>query len=379
MPCLARFIGVNTGLILATESESELAGVLAHEVGHVQQRHIARMYEHMGRLQISTIASMIAAVLIATQNPQMGTGAMAAALARNQQALIDFTREHEKEADYVGIHTLNNAGFDPMGMPAFFPPHVAETSTIMAIKRQNIYKPIRSPKRVYWQRMAAPRVFLIVKYPIACLYSLIQARIRMQSFSTPHEASIYFAKILERGNHRNRVGILYGYVLSLIEEGKVNEAKPHLAELLQHSANQPLFQLAQVQMDMASGQYQEGLTRLASTLKNHPTNYALFVSYNEWLIKLGEADKAIPMLKQRASFKTSRPELWRLLSAAYATAKQPARAHLAQAEYLTLQEDFHGAVIQLRLAKKLPSLTAQDRKLIDSQLRDIQNKHPTIK
>lgn len=114
------FVGINTGLILSTETESELASVLAHEVAHVQQRHIARMYEHMGRVRLSTIAGMIAAMILATQSPELAQGAIAAALGGGQQAMINFTREHEKEADSIGMQNLAKAGFDPMGMPGFF-------------------------------------------------------------------------------------------------------------------------------------------------------------------------------------------------------------------------------------------------------------------
>jgi len=367
------FIGVNTGLILATESESELAGVLAHEVGHVQQKHIARMYEHMGRLRLSTIAGMIAAIILSTQNAQAGTGAMAAALASSQQALINFTRDHEKEADYVGIHSLTSAGYDPMGMPAFF----------HRMSQDNRNYGNRIPEYLQTHPLTENRLmaahsraqsFPYKQVPDSLQYHLIQARVRLHSFSTPSEASTYFAKLLAHGNYRNRLGVLYGYSLSLIEEGKAHQAKPYLDELLQAAPNQPLFHLAYAQMELNTQQPQQALNRLANTLKNHPSNYPLMAIYSEWLIKLGEPRKAILLLKQHTSHKTTHNEVWHLLSAAYARANEPAKAHLAQAQYLKRVGDFKGAATQLTLAKKITSLSTQDKQQIDTELKEVQAK-----
>ncbi|MDH3872013.1 MAG: M48 family metalloprotease, partial [Gammaproteobacteria bacterium] len=114
------YIGIHTGLILASESESELAGVLAHEIAHVTQRHLARAYEASERLSLPTMAAMLAAILVASQHSEAGQAAMAAVSAGGMQYQIDFTRANEKEADRVGIQTLALAGLDPFGMPRFF-------------------------------------------------------------------------------------------------------------------------------------------------------------------------------------------------------------------------------------------------------------------
>lgn len=370
------FVGVNTGLILATDSESELAGVLAHEVAHVQQKHIARMYEHMGRMRLSTIAGLLASIIIATQNPQAGSGAMAATLAGSQQALIDFTREHEKEADFVGIHALTKAGFDPMGMPAFF--HRMSQDTRFYGNHMPEYlltHPITESRLVVAQARA--NSYPYKQIPDSLQYHLVQARLLMRSFSIPQEASIHFAKKLERGNYRSRLGTMYGYVLALIEEGKPSEAKPYLDELILTSPNQPLFQLAYAQMEMDLQQPQTALSRLAATLKNHPNNYPLTFTYCQWLVKTGEPKLAIPILKQQVARKPVQPALWHLLSAAYARSHQPIQAHLAQAHYLKLLGDIPNAIIQLRLAKKLTPITPQERRQIDAELRETTSKLAT--
>lgn len=367
------FVGINTGLILASESEGELAGVLAHEIGHVQQKHMARMYEHMGRLRLSTIAGMIAAALLATQNAQAASGAMAATMAGSQQAMIDYTREHEKEADYVGIQALTKAGFDPMGMPAFFHRMSQETRYYgNHLPEYLLTHPLTESRLMAAQSRASS--FPYKQIPDSLQYHLVQARVLVDTFTTPQEACTYFAKRLEKGNYRSRLGTMYGYVLSLIQAGKANSAIPYLDELLKSSPNQPLFQLAYAQVEMTTLQPEKALARLASALQNHPNNYSLTYAYCEGLIKYGDPQKAVRIIKQQVSQKPSHPVLWNLLSSAYSKSHALVQAHIAQAQYLKLQGDLTGAATQLKLAKKIATITPQEQRQIDAELKDLQTK-----
>ena len=114
------FVGVNTGLINIADNESELASVLAHEITHVTQHHIARLFARQQQLQLPTMAAMVAAILLGNSSPDLAVGAATAAQAGNVQANISYTRGFEKEADRIGFQRLVAAGFDPKGMPEFF-------------------------------------------------------------------------------------------------------------------------------------------------------------------------------------------------------------------------------------------------------------------
>ena len=116
------FIGVNQGLITATANESQLASVLAHEVAHVTQRHIARSIRAQGRQSLASAAAILAAILIgaATGAGDAVQAGIAIAQGTAAQQRINFTRANEYEADRVGIGLLAAAGFDPQGMPDFF-------------------------------------------------------------------------------------------------------------------------------------------------------------------------------------------------------------------------------------------------------------------
>ena len=109
------YIGVHSGLIEATRSEDELAGVLAHEIAHVTQRHIARAIDASQKQSMLSTAIMLGAVIAGAAGAGSDAiqGAMAVAQGTQAQAQINFTRDNEYEADRIGIAALANAGFDP--------------------------------------------------------------------------------------------------------------------------------------------------------------------------------------------------------------------------------------------------------------------------
>jgi len=116
----AAYIGIHTQLILEAENESQLAGVLAHEIAHVSQRHLARAFDNSGQSTALTIAALLAAILIGTQDSQAGQAVLMSGIAGSQQSSINFTRNNEYEADRVGIGILADTGINPLGMVEFF-------------------------------------------------------------------------------------------------------------------------------------------------------------------------------------------------------------------------------------------------------------------
>ena len=113
------FIGVNR-LILAAQSESELASVVAHEIAHVTQKHIARMLVAQKQSAITSLAGLAVAILASRVSSELSQAAVVASQAGAVQSALNFTRDNEREADRVGFQSLEHAGFDPQAMPLFF-------------------------------------------------------------------------------------------------------------------------------------------------------------------------------------------------------------------------------------------------------------------
>ena len=116
---LGGVIVINAGLILETESESELAAVLSHEIAHVTQRHIARMVEESRKNTIGTGLAILAGVLASSKSADAGQAIITGAIAVQAHKALSFSREAESEADRVGLRILASSGFNPMAMPAF--------------------------------------------------------------------------------------------------------------------------------------------------------------------------------------------------------------------------------------------------------------------
>lgn len=116
------YIGVHTGLIYTAQGESELASVLAHEMAHVTQHHIARMLSQQGNQQLLAIAGVLVAILAASRghNDQIAAAAMNAGGGLAAQNQLAFSREFEREADAIGMQTLIQGQFDARAMPLFF-------------------------------------------------------------------------------------------------------------------------------------------------------------------------------------------------------------------------------------------------------------------
>lgn len=108
---------LHSALFRYSDNESELASVMAHEISHVTQRHLARAMEDQKRNAPLTWVGALGSILLAMASPQAGMAALTGTLAGTQQGMISFTRQNEEEADRIGIQVLQRSGFDPQAMP----------------------------------------------------------------------------------------------------------------------------------------------------------------------------------------------------------------------------------------------------------------------
>ncbi|HKY69314.1 MAG TPA: M48 family metalloprotease [Gammaproteobacteria bacterium] len=368
------FIGVNTGLIAAAESESELSGVIAHEVAHVTQHHIARITEHMGRVQLSSIAGILAAALIGMKNPEMGSGALATTLAGSTQSLINFTRENEKEADFVGIQSLYRAGFDPYGMPSFFIRMQQATRFYGDYPAYLQTHPLTETRRMEAYERA--QTFPFKQIPDSLQFHLIKARLEAKNFKDAQSCVHHYETLLSKKTFRNETGARYGYALALLANKAPSEAQIQLKQLMSTHPNEPLFHLAFAQTLRDLETLKTARLYLEKALKAHPNNPHLILQLATYAILDGAPEEALILLKKHNTKRPKFKDHYKLIVDAYAKMQLPTKTHQAQAEYYVIEGNFREALKQLELAQAQGNLTKHQEQQILARTEELKKYLP---
>ncbi len=345
------YIGVNSGLILLTESESELASVMAHEIAHITQRHLYRAFEAASRLSIPTAAATLAAILIGTQSPAMAQAALVAIQAGSVQFQIDFTRDNEKEADRVGMKTLANSNFNPRSMPTFF--ERLQQST--RYYGQNIPEFLRthpvSVSRISDTRGRAN------KYPYKQVtdsqgYLLTKVKLRAITSSTPEKALSYFKARQQQGTKNQRAINQYGIALALLEMQDYSTAEEIFKKLIKSYPEQPQYAYGLATTALKAQKYSKALTLFKRALLHFSNNTPIKIEYISTLLKANKPQKAKAILDTLSYQEKNKPLYFELLAQTYADLKQDAESHRYLAEYYYAVGNTPFAILQIKLAKK---------------------------
>ena len=348
------FIGVHTGLLEATRNEDELAGVLAHEVSHVTQRHIARSIHASQRQSLMSMAIMLGAVLAAAAGGSSDAvqGAIAVAQGTAAQQQINFTRSNEYEADRVGISALANAGFDPQGMASFFE----------VISRSNRPMDQRLPEFLRTHPVSSARIaearsrareYSPVHTNDTVNYGIARVRILVDSKDTSEEAVRYFER--EAYEYQSDVE-RYGRAVAYLRDGRNTEANRIFEELANKDPGVIAYHIGLADSQLAMEAIDESVDTFERARQLFPRNVPLIIHYAEALLKLGYAKKAHEILLDLLNNVPPTPQQVRLIARAAIDAGEIAEAHYYMAEYRFMIGDLVGGVNFLRQALRVPEL-----------------------
>ena len=341
------FIGVHTGLILAAQSEGELASVVAHEVAHITQRHIPRMLAEQQHT-LPTMAAMLAAILLAGGG---GEAAIALTGATMMQKGINFTRSNEEEADRIGMRILADAGFDPRGMPAFF----ERMQSLNRHNESNLPEFLRThpvtTARIADSRGRAERS-PYRQVPDSLEFQLTRAKIRAQAAGDANEIVRGFAHNLEEGKTANPEAERYGYTLALTRARRYDAARGEIRKLVERAPGNISYRMLQAEIEMAAGRTDAGLALYASAYKRQPSYYPLAREYGRALLRTNRPREAEPVIRAAIKQRADDPPLYQMLSQAAGANGRVAEAHQALAEYYYLNGNPNAAIEQLRLAAR---------------------------
>ncbi|MFU8895433.1 MAG: M48 family metalloprotease [Gammaproteobacteria bacterium] len=364
------YVGINSGLITATRSESELAGVLAHEVAHVTQKHIARRIAGTGRTSILATAAVIAAIMLGASGDAIPAAIMSAqGLAIQEQ--INYTRANEYEADRVGMQYLARAGFDPMGMPSFF--EVLSREAAMPGSRLPEFlqtHPLTST-RVAETRDRAERTE-VAEIRESPSYDLMRARIHVLNARSADEALARFSSRLGDGPDEASPASRYGYGLALLRAGRYAEAADIFYQLRADDEATVVFHSALGEALILAGQPTEGLAVFENAARLFPRNRPLVVRHAEALLRTRHFEQAHAVLLDLFNTVRPTPPQARLIANAADAAGETAEALFYLSEYHLMTGQLPMALDKLRLALLEPGLQPWQRARFEARIAELE-------
>jgi predicted Zn-dependent protease len=370
------FIGVNSGLILTTHDESELAGVMAHEIAHVTQRHIARSIAAQSRQSLVSTAAMLAAILVgvAAGGGDAAMAGMAAAQSLAIQQRISFTRANEYEADRVGIGVLANSGFDPNAMPAFF-----ETMGRRAGTLENQIPEMLRTHPVSSDRIAESRS-RAAQYEgpwqsDSLGYAITRERLRVLTTPPGQDPRRYYASTIANEPDASPAQS-YGQALAAMTAGDPADAVPVFRRLRDKDDTVLQYHTALGQAQLLAGDLAGSRTTLERARDLFPRNVPVTVRYAETLMRQGDAKFAHEVLLDLFNNVPPTPEQARFIALVANAAGDVGDAYYYMSEYHILGGDLPLAISQLQLALAVPKLTEVQRARFQARLDEIEEYLP---
>lgn len=369
------YVGVDSGLILATQNESELAAVLAHETAHVIQHHLARSYEKASKMNLPLTAAVLAAILLGANNPQAGQAALAASLGGSTESQLTFSRDNEREADRVGMQLLAEAGFDPYGMPDFFQrlqQHYRFSDS--GVPSFLIDHPVTQDRIADSRNRAAqyPRV----QYVDSVNYRLMKARLRVLEASDTSTLLHTVSEELKNGSYSDTIGEHYAYALLLTDAGKYDEARSQLEQLRKKDPGRIAYLLALAKVEADSNHpaaardlYKRGLTL-------YPNNALMTMGYGGFMLQQGHYKEAAELLDDFTRTQDAPADAYQMLADAEERSGQKGVSHIALADYYAHIGEIPTAIEQLHLARRSHDLDFYHQSIVDAKLNQYQQQMP---
>jgi predicted Zn-dependent protease len=348
------FVGVNMGLILMTQTESELASVLAHEITHVTQHHYVRGLASQKNALLLQIAALLVAIAASRAGGNQGGQVASAAIATAQglaiQSQLNYTRQNEYEADRIGFQRLDAAGFDVTAMATFM--NRLQKSGQFADSGAPSYlrtHPITYERVAEAQARAFGKPYRQV--PDSLDFQLVRALLRSYS-GTPKEAVEFFSTAIADRKFNDEVAARYGLVASLLRAADYARAKTELAALEKMAPSHPMIDAMAGHVLMEAGNLDLAIARFEAAHARFPNKLQLIYDYPEALLKAGRARDAAAFLERElARFPTNGP-LHRIAARTYAELGKKLQQYRHQGEFYAWQGDLRGAVGQFELAAK---------------------------
>ncbi len=362
------FVGVNTGLLLITQNESELASVLAHEISHVTQHHYARMLSATKNDSLTSMAAIALAILAARNSPQSGEAAIVGAQARAIQKELDFTRQHEQEADRFGLELMAKSGFNTHAMPEFLE-RLQHATRLLEGNAPNYMRthPITSDRIAEIENRVSKFPYLML--PDSLDFQLVRTKL-IAAQKTTADAVSYFDHALTDKKFGNPVAQRYGLILALLRSNDVARATREMQVLRSQVEDNAMVDTLEGRVKQAAHNDADTLAFYRTAVQNHPHHRALVYAYAEVLLQTNQAQAASKLLGEKISNYPDDTTLYQLQARSFAKLGKNLEEHQALAYSYAWQGNLRAAIEQLELAKQAGGSFYQ-LSSIESDLREL--------
>ncbi len=365
-------VGVHLGLLLATGSESELAAVIAHEISHVSQRHIARGLEAASGSQMASVAALLAGIVAAASGQgQVASAAIAGATAGHLQSQLNYSREHEREADRIGFALLVRAGFDPAAMPAFFRRMQQLTAT----------QDSTTPAYLRSHPLTTDRIADAEDRALAARYRqvedsddfrLVQALVRSYR-GEPEQAIADLAARVRSADAARQPAARYGLAAARLRARDPAGALAGVIALDASGFRHPMIDALAGQVLMQAGQLDAAVARYREGLERFPAHRQLVEDYPRALLRAGRHAEAARFVEGRIAAGRADVPLRLLAAEANAGLGRPLHSHYHQGEAYAAMGNLPAAIEQLQIALKSRGGDDITRQIAESRLRTLRD------
>jgi len=360
-------IGVHTGLILAAQNESELAGVLSHEIAHVTQRHIARMLGQQTQTGLLMLASLLVAVLAAKSSSQVSQAAIMTGQAAGISSQLSYSRDFENEADRLGLQNLAVAGFDVRGMVGFFE-RLQKTTRLYENNAPAYMRthPLTGDRITEMENRVAQMPYRQV--PDSLDFLLVRAKLKVGPLAS-REVIADFEAAAGAGNPS--VAAQYGLVRAYLNAKRLQDADRAMVELRKRRIASAMIDGLEGDLRLAHSDPLGAAKVFERARVRFPQSRRLLYGELEALIDGGHAAEALTAVKAEVQTMPGDATLWELRAKAEAALGKRLAQHRSLAELYAIRGNYAAAAEQLTLAQAAGDGDFFEQSAVDSRLREI--------
>lgn len=327
------WISVHTGLITRTDSESELASVLAHEIAHITQRHLPRTFERAEQRTLPAVAAMMGAILV---GGQIGSAALVGANAAVVADQLKYSREFEKEADAIGLELLSKGEFDVHAMPRFFL-KLQKTSELHA---SNVPEYLRThPLSISRIADSESRVGAFPATEVATNAEFLHIRARIKALSgdsSLKKADMFRQQIIDSVD-AEKSHLIYGEAMAAMKVAQYDRSRGLIESLLIKNPDSLRYGLGYAQIELSAGNISGALRRLEKMRDSFSDHPVVLHYYAEALLAAQQFTDARRVLRQLERKTPNNANVHSMMSRVNGELGHLAQAFMSRAQFFILR------------------------------------------